>query len=245
MERYFADHPDLDRYSLNARIEELAIGAATRVLVHSPLLAEHLADRHPTADIRHLPFPVHPLTPAAGTRARHGIPEQAFVFATFGFLGTYKRIPVILDAWRNWTDRPANALLLLAGEARDGLTVPADDPTVRHTGYLTDPDFDALLLAADCGIQLRGPWLGETSGPASALIAHRRPTILSDIPGMHPRRPEETHLTVRQGERESAELIDAMRTQYHRTPTPAAYDPAFSWSAWGERIATALTGAAA
>ncbi|MFE4516380.1 hypothetical protein ACFRMQ_19540 [Kitasatospora sp. NPDC056783] len=245
MEQYFADHPHVDRYSLNARIEDLAIGAATRVLVHSPLLAEHLADRHPTADIRHLPFPAEPLTPVAGTRARHGLPEQAFVFATFGFLGAYKRIPTLLDAWQNWTDRPADALLLLAGEARDGLTVPADDPTVLHTGYLPDAEFDALLLAADCGIQLRGPWLGETSGPASVLIAHRRPTILSDIPGMHPRRPEEIHLLVGQGEHESADLIDAMRTQYHRPRTPAAYDPAFSWKAWGERIAAALTGAAA
>ncbi|MGW3183220.1 hypothetical protein ACWDD9_28490 [Kitasatospora sp. NPDC001119] len=241
MERYFAEHPHVDRYSLNARIEDLAIKAATRVLVHSPLLAEHLADRHRSVDIRHLPFPVEPLTPAVGTRARHGLPERSFIFATFGFLGAYKRIPTLLDAWRNWIDRPAAALLLLAGEARDGLTIP-DDPTIRHTGYLPDAEFNALLLAVDCGIQLRGPWLGETSGPASALIAHRRPTILSDIPGMHPRHPEETHLLVGQGEHETADLIAAMRTQYHRPRNPAAYDPAFSWKAWGEHIVAALTG---
>ncbi|MEY9948383.1 hypothetical protein [Kitasatospora sp. GAS1066B] len=241
LERYFREHPEVDRFSVDAGIERLAIEAATVVLVHSPHVAAYLGDRYPAADIRHLPFPVSPLIPnGPSVRTRYGIPAGAYLYGTFGFLGAYKRIPTVLAAWQCWADRPADAMLLLAGEARDGLVVP-DDPSIVHTGYLPTADFRSLLLAADCGIQLRGPWLGESSGPASALIAHHRPVILSDIPGMHPHPADDGQLLVPTGPDETSALISAMRSQYQRPRTAPHFDPRFSWTSWTEEITAALT----
>jgi len=240
LDAYAIRNPTLDLGSLDLGIEQLAVHAATTTLVHHPATAQLLRERHPQADIRALPFPVEPITTPDPHRVRRRLhlPDHAMLFATFGFIGQYKRVEQILEAWQCWTDRPDHAHLLLAGELQYPLPIP-DDPTIHHTGHLTDRDFDDLLLSVDCAIQLRHPWLGETSGPVTTLLAHHRPVILSDTPGMHTDAPTVTHVPVGPGEVDT--LVHALR-QHIRNPAPApTYNPDHSWRAWAETLATALT----
>ncbi len=245
LDRYLDARPELDRYSMDMGVESIAIGQATEILVHSAEAHLALARRYPQARIQRLPFGVHPLTPPRrkDLLAAHGVPADAFVFATFGFLGAYKRIGVLLDAWRQWHDRPADAVLLLAGEARDGLAVP-DDPTIVHTGYLPDAAFDQLLVSVDCAIQLRGPWLGETSGPLTKLLAHRRPVITSEITGLRllDDTCDVTYVPV--GGSEVTDLTRALRTRYARRPSAPRFDAAYTWQAWAAGVFLALDQAA-
>ncbi|MET9658138.1 hypothetical protein [Streptomyces sp. NPDC006510] len=245
LDYYLDAHSELDRYSMDMGVESIAIEQATQVLVHSPEARLVLARRYPKARIQHIPFGVHPITPPDRTElfAAWGLPADAFVFATFGFLGAYKRIGPLLQAWRQWHDRPADAVLLLAGEARDGLDVP-DDPTIVHTGYLPDPDFDQLLVSVDCAIQLRGPWLGESSGPLTKLLAHRRPVITSEITGL--RLLADTHdvTYVPVGNSEVDGLTDALRARYGLRPPVPRFDAGYDWNIWAAAVCTATSQAA-
>ncbi|MEO7194983.1 MAG: hypothetical protein ABIZ05_09190 [Pseudonocardiaceae bacterium] len=240
LERHLAGHPHVDRYSLDSGIESLAVSAATRTLVHSPEAAAVLVGRYPRARVDVLPFPVGriPEGNPAAVRARLGIAPDTYVFATFGFIGEYKRVEQILTAWQSWSDRPAEALLLLVGATQYDIQLP-DEPCVRHTGYLADDDFDALVVAVDCGIQLRHPWLGETSGPTSMLLAHQRPLIctgnLAGQTGVH-----DSVLLVPTGTGEVAALVEAMRSQHRRPTRPSRYDSAWSWDTWTSAVTHAL-----
>ena len=239
LDAYAARNPDVDLGSLDLGIEQLAVHAATTTLVHHPATAQLLRRRHPQADIRTLPFPVEPITTPDPRRVRRRLhlPDHALLFATFGFIGQYKRVERILDAWQHWNDRPEHAHLLLAGELQYPLPIP-DDPTIHHTGHLSDRDFDDLLLSVDCAIQLRHPWLGETSGPVSTLLAHHRPVILSDIPGMHTTTPTATHIPVGPGEVDA--LVHALHHHGYSPTRAPAYNPEHTWTTWAQALAMAL-----
>lgn len=238
LEYHFSAHPELDRYSIDARCEQLVIEAATVTFVHSEHSAAVLRRRYPTARVEILPFPVTPIRQGqtSAVRVHLGLPLDAFVFGVFGFLGEYKRLEQIIDAWHRWPDRPDDVLLVFAGERQYLLRIPVDCHSIRTTGYLDNDVFDALILSVDCGIQLRFPSLGETSGPISTLLAHRRPVILSDIPQMrcYAKRQALTYVPVGRGEVPA--LIKAMRHRVHHRADPPSYDDSFSWEVWRAAI---------
>ncbi|MBS2533292.1 hypothetical protein KGQ20_10955 [Catenulispora sp. NF23] len=241
LERHFARHPEVDRYCIDACCEQVAIDSATVTFVHSEYVAQFLQDRYPNAQIETLPFPVTRIGDAGepGIRARLDLPPDAFLFGVFGFIGEYKRIEKIIEAWQRWPERPAPAVLILAGERQYELSVPAGQSIVE-TGYLSDDDFDQLLVSVDCGIQLRFPTLGETSGPISALIAHRRPIILSDIPEMRGYAECGDVSFVPVGDTEIPALIDAMSHQLRHARRAPEYNESFAWDTWRDTITKRL-----
>lgn len=244
LDRYFAANPREDRQSIDAGCERLVIESATVAFVHSIGTVRFLRTRYPRSRIELLPFPVAEINPTCGaaTRRRFGIAEDAYVFGLFGFIGKYKRVESVLAAWECWEDRPSNVVLLLAGERQYDISVPSS-PLIRETGYLSGEDFDALLLAADCGVQLRYPCLGEISGPACALVAHGRPVILSDIPEMHSfaARDDVTYVPV--GPQEVEALWRAMRLRYDSPKQAVDYDESFAWAAWTVALTSRLLAA--
>jgi glycosyltransferase involved in cell wall biosynthesis len=242
LDRYFTAHQNTDRYSIDAGCERVVIESATVVFVHSDGVAEVLRARYPASCIEVLPFPVTEIKPARdiATRQLFGIRQDAFVFGVFGFIGKYKRIESILSAWEYWGEgRPSNAVLLLVGERQYDIKIPSS-LLIRETGYVSDDDFDALLLATDCGVQLRYPCLGETSGPACALIAHGRSVILSDIPEMHSLagKGRITYVPVGAGEVEA--LTKAMQVQYFGRRRAVGYDESFAWATWAVALTSRL-----
>lgn len=223
-----------DPYAIDIGVEKHVVGNSAVSVVHSAKVAEMLKARYPGAAIDVIPFPIEPW-PAARDQhhLRHyGIPEGTFTYGTFGFIGEYKQVLWILAAWRQWHDRPANTRLLLVGERQ--IEVDSDADGVLELGYVDDIEFARLLRSVDCGIQLREPSLGETSGPTASMAAHGRPLIVSDIPEMKLLAADgERTLFVESSSSVIEDLIAAMRTQYALGPAaPASFDARFSWDSW-------------
>jgi len=200
-----------------------------------------LKARYPGVAVEVIPFPVEPWPsrPDHSHLRYYGIPEGTFTFGTFGFIGEYKQVPCILRVWRQWHDHPSDARLLLVGERQ--IEVDTDAEGVLELGYVDETEFTRLLASVDCGIQLRQPSLGETSGPTASLAAHGRPLILSDIPEMRLLGGGARTMFVRSGDDIIEELIAAMRTQYELGPAPhSAFDARFSWDCWTRVMLKAL-----
>lgn len=178
---YFDDFPALDRYSVDAGSEGIAIDAASTIIVHSEAIKDILLNRYPDKSFNVITQPVSEFCSVniRSIREQYGLGEN-FVFGTFGFIGQYKRIEKILESWCQWEQKPADVCLLVVGEPQYDITF-ADDVSIKVTGYVSDDHFNSLILACDCGVQLRHPSLGETSGVMCKLIAHNRPLITSAI----------------------------------------------------------------
>jgi glycosyltransferase involved in cell wall biosynthesis len=222
-----------DPYTVDIQIEKHVVGRSGVTAVHSEAVAGMLRTRYPSAAVEVVPFPVEPWRELSDTGAMklHGVPDGAFTFGSFGFIGDYKKIDWIVAAWRRWRDRPPDTRLLLVGERQ--IEVDTEAEGIIETGYVDDTEFKKLLVSVDCGIQLREPSLGETSAPAAYLAAHRRPAIFSDIPEMRllGQTPRTTYV------KSDGEVVDsltaAMREQYALGREPRrGFDPRFSWDRW-------------
>jgi glycosyltransferase involved in cell wall biosynthesis len=212
----------IDPYAIDIGVEKHTVHSCAVIVVHSQGVADMLKARYPGAVVKVIPFPVEPWPsrPDQSHLRYYGIPEGTFTFGTFGFIGEYKQVPWILAAWRQWHDRPSGARLLLVGERQIEVDADAEE-------------FTRLLASVDCGIQLRQPSLGETSGPTASLAAHGRPLILSDIPEMRLLDRGARTMFVRSGDDVIENLTAAMRTQYELGPAPhSGFDARFSWDGW-------------
>ena len=181
VETYFSKHLDKDLYSCDIGIEWLAIRDASTVLVHSKSVARFLMERYPLCSIQELPFPVEEIVATKCTRSLD-LSRYELIFGCFGFIGEYKRIEKVLEAWEKWSNKPRGSLLLLVGQKQYELDIPVVDD-IYHLGWIERrEDFDELLRACDCGVQLRFPSLGETSASIVKFLAHNIPVITTELP---------------------------------------------------------------
>jgi glycosyltransferase involved in cell wall biosynthesis len=238
-----ANSRGIDPYAIDIGIERYVIEASKVGLVHSSGVALRLRERYRRSQIEAVPFPVKPWGDYdRSIPEKFGIHKDDFVFGAFGFIGEYKCIPLILSAWQTWRGRPANVVLLLAGEKQ--FSINTEFSGVIETGWLDSLTFNALIQRTDCGVQLRKPSLGETSGPAAAFCAHNRPVILSDTPEMRGIGiGKNAHfLNVNAG---NEELLALMQALYNgRGDKRAEYIEEFAWSLWANRVHSCVTGAA-
>ncbi len=201
-ERYLALLPDWDRepggvqvayakrgLPLNRRVFE----ASQRVIVHSPWCVDQARRLYP--DLVHRAVRV-PLGSAlarrdpsrvAATRARFGIPQDALVLASFGFLTKDKMNNESVVAFANLARDEPSALLVFVGqdleggEARQLAESLGVANRVRFLGHRPDGDFDDLVAATDLGLALRRPpTYGETSAALLDLLRTGIPTIVTD-----------------------------------------------------------------
>lgn len=244
--RHFVEQANargVDPYAIDIGIERYVLEASRVSLVHSSAVAKLLRDRHAQSRIEPVPFPVRPWRDYdRSIPEKFGIHKDTFVFGAFGFIGEYKCIPLLLEAWKNWHRRPTNIKLLLAGEKQ--FPINTDIEGVIATGWLDSQSFNALIQRTDCGVQLRKPSLGETSGPAAAFCAHNRPVILSDHQEM---RGIGIGKNVRflNVNADHKELLALMQTFYDdRGDKRSEYIEEFSWSLWAETVHSCITGVA-
>jgi beta-1,4-mannosyltransferase len=125
--------PDLHRW-LNRQVAKLA----DVVIVHSDYAAAWARSRlSPRAEIVVAPHPNYIGAYPAGAvtarqvRERYHIPEDAFLFLSFGPIQRYKRVPQVLSAFSEVSDRSAHLLVI-------GYPAHADD--VEHVRRLTQTD---------------------------------------------------------------------------------------------------------
>lgn len=168
------------------------VQAARVVAVHSGILARDLAEAFPGSDIRHVHMGVaDPLArasaPGREVRQRHGIPDAAVVFASFGRVTPEKGLSAVLRALAQVGPSLPAIRLLVVGEAAGYFDLMAEArelgvaDRVTTTGYLPDAALPEYLAAADVCLNLRWPTGRETSASWLRCLAAGKPTVITDL----------------------------------------------------------------
>ena len=175
--------PRYFEYPLLRRVAE----RSTAVIVHNPG-AVAMARAHGATKIHLIPHFYEPIAAdiveAARFRERLGIPQTARLFGIFGYLRETKRVLPSIAAFQRLLAVDPNVRLLIAGQpvsadfARllDAMTASAG---IHRLGHLTAHELDTAAAAIDCGINLRYPAAGETSGIAIRIMGLGKPVILT------------------------------------------------------------------
>jgi glycosyltransferase involved in cell wall biosynthesis len=167
------------------------VEASRVVAVHNAFMAEAVRTEVPSADVVRVAMPVEPLPVAPGAaaavRARHGIPEDAFVVGCFGLLTREKQLDVVARAVARSAVHLPRVWLLLVGETPDRGAVERTlaragvRPRTALAGRVPFADLAACLEAADVLAHLRYPTARETSAALLRALAQGRPTVMSDL----------------------------------------------------------------
>ncbi len=175
---------------LNRRL----LGSGNLVVVHSPWCLERVRDTCPDLAGRAVVIP-HGVTlrrPSESERRairdRFGIPRDALMVASFGFVHPDKMCPEALDAFALVAQDDPSALFIFVGEDADGGVVRRHAEALglgdraRFLGRTSIADFVALASVADVGVNLRRPPTnGETSGALLYLLSSGVATIVTDV----------------------------------------------------------------
>jgi glycosyltransferase involved in cell wall biosynthesis len=156
-----------------------------------------------------------------------GIPPQATVVASFGFVAPTKLNHVVCRAVErlNQCDRN-NIYYLMVGEGSYVNTYRSD--RIRVTGYVPLEKFDEYLACSDLVLNLRYPSMGETSATALWAMAAGKPCVVTDI-GWFAELPDDVVLKLSAGnpellEEELYQTLDifiASPTPFHRMAASA------------------------
>lgn len=207
------------RYFLFPMIRRVVEGSRA-VIVHNPGAAA-IARAHGAATIYtvphfYVPPNVLPEAPEiARFRDRIGVAQNATLFGVFGYLREPKRVLTCIAAVRKLhAIRPVTALLLagdvISSDLARLLQIEAVHPAIRRLNHLSERDLTLAIASVDCGLNLRYPGAGETSGIAIRLMGAGKPVIVTDNPE-NADLPSTAVLRVSPGVAETAELFDHMR----------------------------------
>ncbi len=177
---------DLDPWAFP--MSEAVAGDATAVIVHSRTVRGALLRERPGTRVVEIPHHVVPAVRTGRLEARIalGLPPDRPIVVSLGVVTPAKRIQKVLDG-----------LALLPPGRRPFLFVGGsaalDDPLrgkieklglaadVSFGGYLSEEDFWRAASAADVGVNLRFPTMGETSGAVCRLAGFGLPVLVSDL----------------------------------------------------------------
>lgn len=195
-----------------------AMETSRGVIVHNPGAAARALE-HGAKKIFTIPhFAVVENPPDAGDvarfRERIGVAAGDTLYGIFGYLREPKRIASSLAAFKRLNAARPATKLLLAGECvspdlQRMLDVESKHPGIRRIGHLSDTDLKHAIAAVACGINLRYPGAGESSGISMHLMAAGKPVIVTDN-AENSAFPTDTVLRVSSGIAETAELFDYM-----------------------------------
>lgn len=149
-------------------------------------------------------------------RRAFGLPEDAWIIASFGFVTQSKRLPTLLKAFKRLQAVVPNAMCLIVGEDHWKWSVAplikemGLQRHVRLTGYTVERDFFRYLKAVDVVVNLRYPTAGETSGTLIRALGAGKPVIVSDF-GQFGDLPDDVCLKVTAGPEEERELAARLR----------------------------------
>lgn len=212
---------------LNRRLVANSLGIITHNAYAASQLEGQLEGINASTPIEIIP---HHLSPkvyeldamdAGECRRSLGIPDDAWVMASLGFVTQSKRIPTVLAAFKRLLAVVPNAMYLIVGEDHWRWSVaPLIEEMglgdrVRITGYTTEKDFFRYLKAVDVIVNLRFPTAGETSGTLIRALGAGKPVIVSDF-GQFGELPDDVCLKVSAGPDEEKELYSRLRALAYR-----------------------------
>ncbi|HNV02784.1 MAG TPA: glycosyltransferase family 4 protein [Vicinamibacterales bacterium] len=170
---------------------QIPVESARTVAVHNAHLASALRGRFPGCDIVRIhmgvPDPGVPPGAAAGVRRRHGIPEDAVVFGSFGRVTPEKGLTAVVRALAHVAPSVPNLRLLTVGEPVEYYDLMAQArelgvaDAVVSAGYVGDGELASYLAATDVCLNLRWPTGRETSAAWLRCVAAGKPTIVTDL----------------------------------------------------------------
>jgi glycosyltransferase involved in cell wall biosynthesis len=209
----------IEHSPLNRRV----LGMAGAVIVHSAWSWRHVRGRT-SVPVARVPMmaPLVPLKSRAEERTRLGLPSEAFLIATLGFVGPPKRLPALLRAVAALPEAARRKTrLLVVGyappELHDELVALASElgiaPLVRMVGRVSFGDFTAYARAADVCVQLRYPTRGESSAALLRELAAGATCVISDHGSMS-EVPDGVALKVRTPRHEVEDLTAALTRLY-------------------------------
>jgi len=163
---------------MNEEIGRLAAGVITHS--HYVLARLGLQDGKPTAVIPHHGHPTHPCDRDA-VRAELAVKPDQILLVSTGYVTRNKRYDLVLEVLKELC-RP-DLRYLIVGRDNDGI-LPRIVRTGRHDvltrGFAPLAEMERLIAAADIGINLRNPTMGESSGSLLRMLSYGRPVIVSD-----------------------------------------------------------------
>lgn len=150
-----------------------------------------------------------------------GLPEDAWVIGSLGFVTQAKRIPATLRVFKRLLALVPNALFVIVGEdhTRHPIAPLIRElglrDRVRITGYATERDFFRYLKAVDVVVNLRYPTAGESSGTLTRALGAGKPVVVTDF-GQFGELPDDVCLKVSAGPDEEKDLYARLRALAYR-----------------------------
>ncbi len=170
------------RMALELPMNEEICRLAEGVIAHSQFVMARLGlpDGKPAAVIPHhghsaLPFDREAIRAGLGMK-----PGQTLLVST-GYVTRNKRYRQVLDALKELGRD--DLVYLIVGRDDDGLLsrlLNSGRTDVLSRGFVTLAELEGLIAAADIGINLRNPTMGESSGSFLRMMSYGRPVIVSD-----------------------------------------------------------------
>ena len=114
-------------------------------------------------------------------RAALGIPLDAFVMASYGFITPAKRLEVSLRAFARLKAERPDAVYLLVGDVSPHYDLPPLPEGAVLVGHTELDEFLRYMQVADVAVNLRYPTSGETSGTLIRLLGLGKPVIVSNL----------------------------------------------------------------
>jgi glycosyltransferase involved in cell wall biosynthesis len=124
----------------------------------------------------------------AAIRDRFGLPRDALIVSSFGFIQPDKLVDEVLDAFRPVAEADGSAWFVCVGDECDGGAARRQvralglSDRVRFLGRRPAADYADLIAATDLGVNLRRPPTnGETSAALLDLLSAGVATIVTDV----------------------------------------------------------------
>jgi len=170
---------------LNKRL----INSAKAIIVHSDYARNKVLEINPAANC----IKINQIGPdTAGIdyykelkkfyRKKYNIKEDEILISSFGYVSLTKRIDKVLEALASFKDKKFKYLLVGEGDYIDPLINKYGlDGLVIKTGFKDLIEFDDLIACSDIVVNLRYPYMGETSAAMIRALCLGKPTIVSNI----------------------------------------------------------------
>jgi glycosyltransferase involved in cell wall biosynthesis len=174
-----------ERFPLNSRLIKTAKG----IIVHSDYTKDLVKKIYPNANcikINQIAPEINLLNQLSKNqvqwiRNRYGIKESEVMLASFGFVAPTKRIHKVLESLSKLKNKNFKYVIVGSGNYVSELVKKYNlTDKVIFTGFLSSSEFDNLMHSSDIVINLRYPYMGETSASAIRGLAFGKAMVVSD-----------------------------------------------------------------
>ena len=204
---------ETDRMAVTYPLTAHALEDARAVLVHTEQAREFLRTVL-SVPVRYVPLPFSPREPANVAAASSWQAPPPYRLVLFGYLGSNRRVAVILDALAAMPEREKLSLDIygmLGDESKIRKQIKSLGlRNVSIHGFVSDHELERALSSAHMAINLRNPTMGEASASQLRIWSHALPSLVSEV-GWYASLPRDTVRMVRTGEHEIADIQRHLR----------------------------------